>query len=110
VLSAPEEPLATTVAVATRRNQLDAQLDEVRRDGLARDDGELHPQMGCIAVPWPQPGLPGALACMGSPSEVSAAEAVITTALSTAAADGSQPQDVVASIARVLGAKQADPN
>jgi DNA-binding IclR family transcriptional regulator len=109
VLRAPEEPLATTGAVATGRGQLDTQLEEVRRSGLARDDGELHPQMGCIAVPWPQPGLPGALACMGSPSEVSAAETVIKTALGTAAVDGSQPDDVVASIARVLEEKQARP-
>jgi DNA-binding IclR family transcriptional regulator len=109
VLSAPEEPLATTCAVATERPRLDAQLEEVRHSGLARDDGELHPQMGCIAVPWPQRGLPAALACMGSPADVSAAETVIATALSTAAAAGSQPEDVVAGIARVLAREQAAP-
>jgi DNA-binding IclR family transcriptional regulator len=102
VLAEPREPFETSIAVASRRSQLDSQLEEVRREGIARDAGELHPQMGCLAVPWPRPGLPASLACMGSPAEIEAAEALVKAVLRTAAAAGARPEDVIASAAGAL--------
>jgi DNA-binding IclR family transcriptional regulator len=102
ILAAQDEPFDTSSSVAKDARELDRQLDEVRRSGIARDTGELHPQMGCMAVPWPQPGLPAALACMGSPADIAAAEQVLQAALTSATAIGARPQDVVASVAEVI--------
>jgi IclR family transcriptional regulator, pca regulon regulatory protein len=94
-----DEPLLPSDTIATSRDQLDRQLADVRRSGFAMDNGELHPRMGCLAVPWPLPGLPSALACMGSPADVTLNETVVKAALRTAASMGSRPEDVVASAA-----------
>lgn len=98
----PEEALASSVTVARSRRELEGQLEEVRQQGLATDHGEFHPQLGCIAMPWPQPGVPAALACMGSPSELAGIHEVVETALNAATAAGAQPQDVVAGAAQAL--------
>jgi DNA-binding IclR family transcriptional regulator len=99
---APEEALASSVNVASNREELEDQLEEVRRQGLATDPGEFHPQLGCIAMPWPQPGVAAALACMGSPSDLARIRTVVETALRAATAAGAQPQDVVAGAAQAL--------
>ncbi len=105
VLAEPETPLETSSAVAGTRSQLEAQLDTVRGEGLAKDTGELHPQMGCRAVAWPQPGIPAAIACIGSPAELAGAEAVVLAALRSAAAPGARPEDIVAAVAPVLASR-----
>ncbi len=102
VIAEPREPFDTSTAVARTRSELDPQLGSIRVRGNARDAGELHPQMGCLAVPWPRAGLPAALACMGSPTDIEAAESLVTSALMTAATPGARPEDVVASAAGTL--------
>lgn len=100
---ASEPELAASAAVARDREELERQLQAVREQGLARDEGEFHPQMGCIALPWPQPGVPAALACMGSPADLATMSTLVEAALGAAAATGAGPQDVVARAAAVLG-------
>jgi IclR family acetate operon transcriptional repressor len=99
---ASNDTLASSDAVARNREQLERQLEAIREQGLAIDDGDFHPQMGCIALPWPQPGVPAALACMGAPGDLKAMRAVVETALNAASAAGARPQDVVSSAAAAL--------
>jgi DNA-binding IclR family transcriptional regulator len=101
---APEETLASSGSVASTRAELEAQLEQVRRQGLATDHGEFHPQLGCIAMPWSQPGVPAALACMGSPGELATIRGVVQGALGAATVTGAKPEDVVAGAAHALAA------
>jgi DNA-binding IclR family transcriptional regulator len=102
VLENPDDPLATSPEVATSRADLEIQLSEICQEGFARDNGELHPLVGCLAVAWPQPGLPSALAAMGPRAEIDSSETLVRTALRTAAAVGAEPDDVVASVAGLV--------
>jgi DNA-binding IclR family transcriptional regulator len=102
VLGNPEEPLEPSPGLATDRAQLERQLRELRQEGFARDNGELHPQVGCLAIAWPQPGLPAALAAMGPRSEIDSGETLVRTALRTAATVGAEPDDIVASVASLV--------
>lgn len=81
------------------REQLMRRLEHVREHGVAIDRGDLHPQIGCIAVPWVGVTVPAALACVGSPAEISAAEQRARTVLEAAAAPGATREDVVAAAA-----------
>jgi DNA-binding IclR family transcriptional regulator len=84
------------LSVPRDREELDSQLELVRERGFAIDDGDLHPEIGCIAVPW----LGGAaLTCMGSPAEVAASEALVLTVLQAAAAPAATREAVVAAAA-----------
>jgi DNA-binding IclR family transcriptional regulator len=107
VLGNPEESLEPSAELAADRAQLERQLRELRQEGFARDNGELHPQVGCLAIAWPQPGLPAALAAMGPRSEVDGGETLIRTALRTAAAVGAEPDDIVASVAGLARSRVA---
>jgi len=102
VLEDLEEPLEPSPDLATDRAQLEHQLRELRQEGFARDGGELHPQVGCLAIAWPQPGLPAALAAMGPRSEVDSGDELVRTALRTAASVGAEPDDIVASVAGLV--------
>jgi DNA-binding IclR family transcriptional regulator len=84
------------LSVPQDREQLDLQLELVREQGFAVDRGNLHPEIGCIAVPWLGSA---ALACMGSPAEVEASEALALTVLQAAAAPAATREDVVAAAA-----------
>jgi DNA-binding IclR family transcriptional regulator len=96
---------APSEAAARDRRQLAKQLDAVRRDGSATDAGEIHPSLGCIAVPWPgRPGMPAALACMGSPASLATDEVLVKTVLAAAAAPAATREEIVASAASVFGA------
>jgi DNA-binding IclR family transcriptional regulator len=101
-LGATGDALANSSVAARTRDQLDPQLATVRRQKVAVDKGQFHPQMGCIAVPWPQPGVPAALACMGTPSDLLKADTIVRGALAAAAATGASPEDVVAKAGAVL--------
>jgi DNA-binding IclR family transcriptional regulator len=100
---AEEQPSLSTQVVARHRKQLDRELETIRNEGIVSDDGELDPELGCIAVPWSQPGVPSALACLGRPADIAANEAVVRTALLTAAGIGAQPEDVVAETGKLIG-------
>jgi DNA-binding IclR family transcriptional regulator len=102
LLGNPEESLEPSPDLATDRAQLESQLREMRQAGFAWDNGELHPQVGCMAIAWPQPGLPAALAAMGPRPEIDSGETLIRTALRTAAAVGAEPEDIVASVASLV--------
>lgn len=77
-------------------------MRELRQEGFARDNGDLHPQVGCLAIAWPQPGLPAALAAMGPRTEIDSGETLVRTVLHTAATVGAEPEDIVASVAGLV--------
>jgi DNA-binding IclR family transcriptional regulator len=69
----PATPATTAAAqppLPRHRDDLQARLGLVRTDGYATDPAALHPAIACIAIPWPQPGFPSALACLGLPEAV----------------------------------------
>jgi DNA-binding IclR family transcriptional regulator len=82
--------------VATTRQELDRQLDQVRQVGAAFDRGDLHPALACIAVPWPHLSIPAALACLGTPAEIAANEPLALRCLTTAIRQAATPQEVIA--------------
>jgi IclR family transcriptional regulator, acetate operon repressor len=77
------------------RKELDAQLESVRATGFARDHGETHPGVHCVAIPWPVAGLPAALACIGGRDAVEQAGPLIEACLRAAARPGAEARDVV---------------
>jgi DNA-binding IclR family transcriptional regulator len=82
--------------VATTRAEFDRQLDLVRQTGAAFDRGDLHPAMACIAVPWPQPSVPAALSCLGTPAEIAANEPLVLRCLIAATRPAATPGEVIA--------------
>jgi DNA-binding IclR family transcriptional regulator len=82
--------------VATTRKELDRQLDTIRQVGVAFDRGDLHPAMACIAAPWPNPTMPAALVCLGSPAEIGASERMALRCLIAATQPAATPADVIA--------------
>jgi DNA-binding IclR family transcriptional regulator len=103
---------ATTATTATtaaaqpplprRRDDLQARLGLVRTDGYATDPAALHPAIACIAIPWPQPGFPSALACLGLPEAITASVPLIRRALALAAQPGSTPNQVITGTAQAI--------
>jgi hypothetical protein len=55
----------------------------------------LYPTLACIAVPWPQPGFPGAIACLGPPASITAAAPLIRHVLALAAMPGSTHEHII---------------
>ncbi len=76
------------------RADLDAEIAEIRADGFARDRGELHPAIHCIAAPWPTAELPASLASIGSREEIEANRELIEACLRAATKPGAGAQDV----------------
>jgi DNA-binding IclR family transcriptional regulator len=76
------------------RKALAAEIATIRETGIARDRGELHPGIHCIAVPWPTHELPASLSCIGSREEIAASREVIEACLRAAARPGSGAQDI----------------
>jgi DNA-binding IclR family transcriptional regulator len=85
--------------VPATRTELDRQLEQIRATGAAYDHGDLHPAVACIAVPWPHPTLPAALACLGPPASVSAAEPLVLRCLHAAATPAASPHEVITAAA-----------
>ncbi len=83
-------------AAGCSRNELDRRIGQIRVSGVALDHGEIHPELGCIAVPWPRSAVRAALACMGSLMEVQDSEDLALAVLRAAAAPGATRRDVVA--------------
>jgi DNA-binding IclR family transcriptional regulator len=86
-------------SVPVTREALASEIATIRDTGFARDQGELHPAIHCIATPWPTPELPAALACVGSREEVAAARDAIETCLRAAVRPGAGSQDVLDALA-----------
>ncbi|HEX3617989.1 MAG TPA: MarR family transcriptional regulator [Solirubrobacteraceae bacterium] len=87
------------LAVPRDRPEFDARLALVREQGYAIDHGDLHPEIGCIAVPWLGGADGAALTCMGLPSEIAAAEKLALRVLNAAVAPAATREDVVAAAA-----------
>ena len=88
--------------LARDRAELEAQLDAIRRDQVALDEGSLEPATACIAVPWPQPALPAALICLGPTDTLLSDLPFIRHALAAAGRPGATPREVVAAAARTI--------
>ena len=84
------------------RDELQARLDLIRKDGYATDPAALHPSIACIAIPWPQPGFPSALACLGLPEAITASTPLIRRALALAAQPGSTPNQIITGTAETI--------
>jgi DNA-binding IclR family transcriptional regulator len=81
-------------SIPLTRADLDAEIATIRTDGFARDHGELHPAIHCIAAPWPTPELPASLACIGSREEIDTNRTTIEACLRAAIRPGAGAQDV----------------
>jgi DNA-binding IclR family transcriptional regulator len=81
-------------SIPLTRADLDAEIAAIRADGFARDHGELHPAIHCIAAPWPTPELPASLACVGSREEIETNRTTIEACLRAAIRPGAGAQDV----------------
>ncbi|MDQ2729351.1 MAG: helix-turn-helix domain-containing protein [Actinomycetota bacterium] len=101
-LHPPTAAVTTRPAPSTRR-QLDDRLAGIRVCGWERDDGEINPGTGCMAVAWAQPGLAASLSCVGSQAQIAAQAHVILAALQAATASGATRDDVVAATAAAIG-------
>jgi DNA-binding IclR family transcriptional regulator len=87
-------------AIARTRRELDRQLEAVRAQGAALDFGELHPELACVAIPWPRSAMPAALACMSSPAAIRAGAQFAREVLSVAAAPTATRADIAAASVR----------
>ena len=81
-------------SIPLTRADLDTEIAAIRADGFARDHGELHPAIHCIAAPWPTPELPASLACVGSREEIDTNQTTIEACLRAAIRPGAGAQDV----------------
>jgi DNA-binding IclR family transcriptional regulator len=97
----PSEP--PDPSIPRNRADLEAEIETIRETGFARDQGELHPAIHCIAAPWPTPELPASLACIGSREEVEANRATIEACLRAAIGVGAGAQDIFDVAARAPG-------
>jgi DNA-binding IclR family transcriptional regulator len=82
-------------AVPRTRAELDADLQEIRGSGFARDHGGIHPSIHCIAAPWATDTIPAAFACFGSRETIEADAALIESTLRAATKPGATAQDVL---------------
>jgi DNA-binding IclR family transcriptional regulator len=101
----PATPATTAAAqppLPRHRDDLQARLGLVRTDGYATDPAALHPAIACIAIPWPQPGFPSALACLGLPEAITASVPLIRRALALAAQPGGTPNQVITGTAQAI--------
>jgi DNA-binding IclR family transcriptional regulator len=85
---------APDLSIPRSRAALEAELKSIRDTGFARDSGELHPAVHCIAAPWPTPELPASLACIGSREEVETNRETIEACLRAAVRPGAGAQDI----------------
>ena len=86
-------------SVPRDREQLRRRLEQVRADGFAIDAGDLHPQIACIAVPWPGTTVTAAFVCMGTPAEITGSVERTRAVLEAAAAPAATREVVVAAAA-----------
>jgi DNA-binding IclR family transcriptional regulator len=84
-----------TAALPRTRAELEAAIEPIRAGELSRDHGAIHPNIHCIAVPWPTDTVPAALACFGGREQIEAAAELIETTLRAAAKPGATAQDVL---------------
>jgi DNA-binding IclR family transcriptional regulator len=82
-------------AVPRTRRTLDSRLEAIRAEGFARDHGELHPRVNCIAAPWPSLALPASLACFAARDLIEQRRALIEVCLRAATQTGASAQDVI---------------
>jgi DNA-binding IclR family transcriptional regulator len=101
----PSSRVTTAAAqppLARRRDEFQARLDLVRKDGFATDPAALDLAIACIAVPWPQPGFPSAIACLGLPEVITVSVALVRRALALAAQPGSTPSQIITGAAEAI--------
>jgi DNA-binding IclR family transcriptional regulator len=96
----PDQASGAEPVLATNRAQLAAQLDAIRAERIATDAGSLDPAIHCVAVPWPQPDFPAALACLGSAETLASNAILVRRTLAAAAQPGATPGDIVNVVAR----------
>jgi DNA-binding IclR family transcriptional regulator len=101
-LQAHETSAPPVDAIPQTRDALDTKLDAIRSEGFARDYGELHPSVNCIAAPWPALTLPASLACFATRGLIESNRDLIEACLRAATTPGASAQDVVRAAAKPL--------
>jgi DNA-binding IclR family transcriptional regulator len=103
VASVPGAARAEPDLIRTRA-ELDGSIGHIRGTGFSRDHGRLHPNLHCIARPWPAAGLPAAFACIGIRDAIAARLPLIEACLTAATEPGATSQDVIRTAARAAPA------
>jgi DNA-binding IclR family transcriptional regulator len=80
--------------LVTTRRELEERLEKIRAERIAIDRGDVHPELCCIAVPWPHGVAPAAFVCMGTPDEMDELEPLARAVLPAATAPGARREDV----------------
>jgi DNA-binding IclR family transcriptional regulator len=81
-------------ALPLTRADLEAALEPIRAGDFSRDHGAIHPDIHCIAAPWPTDTLPASLACFGGREKIETEAELIEATLRAAAKPGATAQDV----------------
>lgn len=88
----------------TTRAEFTRLVAEVRASGVSRERGEVHPLLGCIAVPWAGAPLPASVSVIGPVRDVVASAPLIAAVLTTAVTPGADLAKVVGAAASLLTA------
>lgn len=98
--------LAEPLTSYTERTVLDPvkvrdRIDEIRRGGLARDDGEYAAGVRCLASPWEHPlaAVPTSISVLGPVDRFEQVEGAARRALQAAARPGASLSSIVAAAA-----------
>jgi DNA-binding IclR family transcriptional regulator len=84
-----------TTPLPRTRAELEAAIEPIRAGDLSRDHGGVHPNIHCIAAPWPTDTVPASLACFGGREKIEAEAKLIESTLRAAARPGATAQDVL---------------
>ncbi len=84
----PSYPLRTRSDLLTR-------LEAIRRAGVALDRGDMHPDISCVALSWPRPGLAAGFLSIGLSKDVDSRTADIERVLRAAAGAEASREDIV---------------
>jgi DNA-binding IclR family transcriptional regulator len=90
--------------VTRTRREFDERVRQIRAEGFARDHGQVHPAIHCIARPWPAAGLPSAIACVGTHDEITTRRPVIEACLAAATEPAATSQDIIRAAADAVPA------
>ena len=96
----PASAIEGSTTLARTRTELERQLSMIREQGLFIERGELIFNGGCIAVPWPLPGLVGAIACIGALADVEHDRSRIERTLRAATRPGATRESIVTAAAK----------
>ena len=81
--------------LASNRAELDRQLDDIRGESFAIDQGALDPAVHCVAVAWCQSALPASIGCLGPIGAIESNADMIRAVLGAAVLPGATPASIL---------------